>query len=293
MRALHINIRVIIVFIWMITAGFYIRYEAYPVWFTRTLPGYRGLLPDELLTRESWKIIRINEQPAGYVHTIFTMDDDAPDPVLEITTRMQMRVSILQSVQTINVFSEIFLDQDYLPQRFTLSTSAGDFALRVQGEHTGDRQFTVTTTSGTSTTTRIITLPRDIVFYSPVYELAIQQLRPGRSLSIRTLDPLTLQTTTLMVTAGTREMIELDGRQVRALPLETHWQGLILRSWINDAGLVLRQETPFGWTMETAQPEQAVEAVSNTQPAPPLLPGVAGISLLQTLIGARTTQERP
>ncbi len=293
MRKLHINIRVIIILCWIIIAGLYIRYEAYPVWFTRTLPGYRGLLPDDLLARESWAKILVENQPAGYVHTIFTMDDDEPEPVLEITTRMQMRVQILQSVQTIRVFSEIFLDQDYEPQRFHLSTSAGDFSLRVQGEHMGNRQFAITTTTGSSTSTRTITLPRDVVFYSPVYELAIQQLRPGRSLAIRTLDPLTLQTTTVVISAGNREMITLAGRQVRALPLETNWQGLTLRSWINDAGIVLRQETPLGWTMETATQEEALQAVSDTGPAPPLLSGVAGLSFLQTLIGARTAQERP
>ncbi len=278
---------------WVVIVAFYIRYEAYPTWFTRTLPGYRGLLPEDLLTRESWSRIIVDNQPAGYVHTIFTMDDDEPEPVLEITTRMQMRVRILQSIQNIGVFSEILLDQDYMPQSFTLSTSAGDFSLRVTAEHIGDRQFEVTTRRGESISTRTITLPQDVVLYSPVSEMAIQQLRPGRSMAVRTLDPLTLQTTTIMITAGTRETITIDGRSVRALPLETNWQGLTLRSWVNDEGQVVRQETPFGWTMETADPEEALQAVADTGPAPSLLSGMAGLSLLQTLIGASSTPEGP
>ena len=278
---------------WAIIAVLYIRYEAYPMWFTRTLPGYRGLLPDDLLTRETWNIILVEDQPAGYVHTIFTVDDDEPEPVLEITTRMQMRVRVLQSIQTISVFSEMILDQDYLPQQFTLSTSAGDFTLRVTGQHIGERQFEVTTVTGSSTSTRMITLPQDVVLYSPVNELAIQQLRPGRALAIRTLDPLTLQTATIMITAGPREIIEIQGREIRALPLETNWQGLTLRSWLDDNGFMVRQETPFGWIMEATTADEALKAVADTHTAPALLPGMAGLSLLQTLIGARTTQERP
>ncbi len=272
--------------VWAIVALVYLRYEAYPTFFTRTLPGYRGLLPEDLLTRESWSRILIDGQPAGYVHTVFTVDDDQPEPVLEITTRMQMRVRVLQSTQRIHVLSEILLDQDYLPKAFTLSTSTGDFSLRVTGEHMGNREFAVTTHTGSSTHTRTVVLPQDAVLYSPLHDLAIQQLRPGRSLAIRTLDPLTLQTATIMIAAGQRETIMLDDREIRVLPLEANWQGLVMRSWLDENGLMVRQETPLGWMMETATAEDALQTVSESHPAPPILPGMAGLSLLQTLIGA-------
>ncbi len=285
----RVSIRVAIVITWAIVAGLYLRYEAYPVWFTRTVSGYRGVLPDDLLTRESWTRVLIDTQPAGFVHTIFTMDDDNPEPILEITTRMQIRVRILQSIQTIQVFSEVQLDQDYQPQRFTLSASAGDFRLRVNGDHIGDRRFHITTVSGESTSTRTITLPPDTVLYSPLYDMAIQQLRPGRSLAIRTLDPLTLQTTTILITAGPRETIMVAGNPVRAMPIQSAWQGLEFRGWVDANGMMLRQETPFGWVMETTTPEMALQAASDTRPAPQLMRGMAGISLLHRLIGATGT----
>jgi len=284
------SLRITLILLWMISAAIYIRYEAYPAWFTRTIPGYRGIIPDNLLTRDSWARILIEEQPAGFIHTVFTMEDEGPDPLLEITTRLQIRAQILQSIQNIRILSEIHLDQDYQPRHFSLSASTANFQLRVTGKHTGNRTFEVTTVAGTRTLHHRFTLPAHTILFSPLQELALQQLRPGRSMVLRTLDPLTMQTTTILIRAEPYETLTIHGRSVRAMPLHMNWQGLELRSWIDADGMMLRQQTPFGWTLEAATAQEALQAVEDTHPAPPLLPGTTGLSLLQTLIGTPGTR---
>lgn len=282
------NIRIGLLVVWLIIVALYIRFEAYPVWFTGTVPGYRGMFPENVLVRESWSRILIDNMPAGYAHSIINMDDDGPTPIFEISSRIHLRVRVLQTTQHIQVRSDIILDQDYQPQRFSLTAGSGDFTLRITGEHRADRRFSVTTTTGESSTTRDIQLPRDAVLFSPIYEMAIQQLRPGRSLAIRTLDPLTLQTATIMLTAGAHETLSIAGRPTRAMPIQSSWQGLTFRSWVDADGMMLRQETPFGWIMETSTSEEALLTLADSTPAPPLLRGTAGLSFLQTLIGTST-----
>ena len=285
---MHIGnvIRVVVPLIWLATFGLYLRFEAYPVWFTRTVPGYRGMLPDALLTRETWARILIDGIPAGYAHTTLTMNDDEPEPVLEIASRIHIRAKILNQIQRIQLSTDVTLDQDYHPVRFSAFAAAGDFSLRIMAEHEGHRQFRVTTETAGTTTTRTIVLPPDTVFHSPLHELAVQQLRPGRSLVIRTIDPISLRSVPIIITAGNRETILIGGVSVRALPLVANWQGIELRSWVGDDGTVLRQETPFGWILESASSADALAAVSDQHTPPQLLRGMGTLSFLQTLIGA-------
>jgi hypothetical protein len=288
MKSVYKSARAWIILGWILIVGLYMRFEAYPVWFTGTVSGYRGIFPDHLLARESWSLILIDNAPAGYAHTIISMDDEGPAPILEVTSRMHLRVSLFQMIQNIQIRSEIKLDMDYNPQEFMIAVHAGDFSMRIHGEHKGDRIFAVTTASGTTSSTKHFQLPRDAILYSPVYELAIQQLRPGRSLAIRTLDPLTLQTSTMLLTAGSREIIMVGAQPRRAMPVETSWQGLAFRIWVDEDGMMLRQETPLGWVMETSTPEEALQSISESNPAPPLLRNMAGMPFLLNLIGTNT-----
>ncbi len=279
-------VRILIPLLWVAIFAVYLRFEAYPIWFTRTVPGYRGMLPDALLTRETWARILIDGKPAGYAHTTLTMNDDEPEPVLEIASRIHIRARVLNQIQRILLSTDVTLDQDYHPILFSAFAAAGDFSLRITAEHQGQRQFRVTTETDQTTTVRTISLPDDTVFHSPLHALAVQQLRPGRSLVIRTIDPITLQSTPIILTAGNREDILIGGESIRALPLVANWQGIELRSWVGEDGTVLRQETPFGWILETATSADALDAVSDQRDPPHLLRGMGALSLLQTLIGA-------
>lgn len=283
------SIRIGIVVAWLLTLGLYVRFEAYPVWFTRTISGYRGMIPDALLTRETWARILIEDQPTGYVHTTLTMNDDEPIPVFEIATRIHLRARILNQPQRILLSFDSTLNQDYDPIAFRAVAAAGDFTVQIQAEHQGDRQFVVHVQTGDTTTTRTITLPPNAVFFTPLQELTLQQLRPGSSLVLRTLDPLTLQTMPVVITAQPRETIQIGTNTVSALPVEAVWQGIRFQSWLDqETGAVLRQETPFGWVFEACSSEEALAAVADEQDtAPPqLLRGIGSVSLLQILLRA-------
>ena len=68
--------------------------------------------------------------------------------------------------------------------------------------------------------------------------------------------------------------------------LEMDYQGAKIRSWLDDSGLMVKQETPFGWTMETCTASEAFDAVSPRKgDAPDLLQIGGAMGCPSILIG--------
>jgi len=263
-------IRTAIVALWSVSMGVLLRYEAYPEWFTRTIPGYKGLIADTLLARESWARILIGNTPAGYSHTTLGVNDDTAENLLEISNRLHLRIHLAGEERRILSQTDIALDRDFRLVSFATSVTAGPLAVRANGRKRQDGLFEVTLTTGGASSVRTIEIPPDTLLYSPVQELALRNLRPGTRLTLKTLNPLTLQATAVMIEAMGRESIVLDGETIPATRLVSSWQGMSLQSWVNADGLVVRQETPLGWVIEACTPESALASVAADHPPPAL-----------------------
>lgn len=284
-RSSHV-FRLSIVIVWLVVLFLYLRFEAYPTWFTKTVAGYSGLLSEDILTRESWGQILINEQPAGFVHNLFVLDDDGPSPIQEITTRMQMRVKIVEQIQNIRIFSKVDLDQDYKPIFFSVAASANHFSFRITGEHLDENRYAIKMHTAGNETERVISIPQNTILYNPVYETALRDMKPGHSVSMQTLDPFTLETAKIVVTAGATENIMIDGKQVSATPLSSRWRGMEFKSWTDQDGQLIKQETPLGWSIIATTQDHAMRSVSENNSPPSLLSNsLEGLNILRMLIG--------
>jgi len=102
---------------------------------------------------------------------------------------------------------------------------------------------------------------------------------------MKTINPLTMDITTVRIDAVARETIRLGDREVKATRLVSAWQGLSFQSWVDSDGLVLRQETPLGWVIESCTSDEALAALSESQPAPNLFSSPAGGSVLNMMFG--------
>ncbi len=272
--------------------GMLLRYEAYPQWFTRTIPGYRGLISDTLLARESWSRILIGGIPAGYHHTSLGINDDTPMNLLEINSRVHLRVRLLGESRRVFSQTLVALDRDFELYSFDASVSAGDLSVRAEGTRGKDGRFEIAVTTGGTRTVRTVEIPPGTFLYSPVQELALRNLRTGSRLSLRTINPLTLQATTVMVESLGRERLpgSPDVAPVDAMRIRSSWQGLHFDSWVGEDGVVLRQETPMGWIIEACTAAEALDAVSSASELPDLFGTVTGGRyLLNLLMGQENT----
>lgn len=270
--------RICIVILWVVTMSALLRYEAYPEWFTRTIPGYRGLISGTLLARESWSRILIEGTPAGYSHTSLGVNDKTTENLLEINNRMHLRIRLGGEERRIHAQTDVALDRERQLVSFSSTVSAGQLAMAAKGRKLADGQFEVTLDTGDASSVRTIAIPPDTLLYAPGQELALRTLKPGNRLTLKTLNPLTLQATAVMIEAVARETLVIDGERLPVTRLVTTWQGIALQSWVDDDGRVVRQETPLGWMIETCTQEAAIAAVSTDQLPPPLFGDRRGIS---------------
>lgn len=278
-------IRTVIIVLWIASMGALLRYEAYPEWFTRTIPGYKGLISDTLLARESWSRILIDDTPAGYSHTTLGVNDDTVANLLEISNRLHLRIRLAGEERRLLSQTDITLDRDFRLVTFSTSVSTGPLGVSAKGRQLPDGLFEVTLSTGGATSVRTIAIPPDTMLYAPGQELALRNLRPGTRLTLKTLNPLTLQATAIMIEAVERETITLDGQTLPVTRLVSAWQGISLQSWVDDDGLVVRQETPLGWIIEACTPEAALAAVSPDHPPPALFGDKGGTAPFNLLFG--------
>lgn len=277
--------RLAIILAWLVSMLAVLRYEAYPEWFTQTIPGYRGLISDTLLARESWSRLLINGVPAGYSHTTLGVNDDTDDNLLEINNRLHLRFLAGEQSYRVVSHTDIALNRQLHLVAFTTSISAAGLHVSAAGQQRDDGFFEVKLSAGDIQSVRIIEIPDDTLLYSPGQELALRHLRPGKRLTLKTLNPLTLQSTALTVEAVANEEIMVGGDVIDTTRLVTAWQGMRLESWVDDDGRVVRQETPLGWSIEACSPEAALAAVDPAATPPTLFGERGGAGIFRLLFG--------
>ncbi len=263
------------------------RYEAFPELFTHTLRGYRSVLPESILMQESWSRILVAGAPAGYSHTSMGVDDEGAEQNIEVHNRTFLKIALAGQPLSIHVHTTLTLDPDYDLLRFDSAVSARGLSFRVSGERAEGRQYSITSYIGETATEQRIEIPEDVVLYSPMTTLALRQLRPGQELTIKTLDPLSMASTRILVKAIRRETIQTGANTTEATLLTSNYHGMQLRTWIDKDGVMLRQETPLGWTIEACTPDIALNAVTEDHPPPDILTQGTATTLMQLLIGGR------
>ncbi|HAS82481.1 MAG TPA: hypothetical protein DCS43_07375 [Verrucomicrobia bacterium] len=263
-----------------------VRFEAFPEWFTKTVPGYRGLIPDTLLTRESWSRILIDGMPAGYSQTsLAASETDDESMLLQINNRVHLRILMAGQIHRILARTDVSIDREYRLAAFDAAIVSGMMNVHAQGRRLPNHQIEVTTTAGAATLVNVITIPPDALLYSPVQEMALRDMRPGSQMTMKTINPLTMDITSVRIDAVARETIQIGDRAVKATRLVSSWQGLSVQSWVDNDGLILRQETPLGWVIESCSSEEAMAALSESQPAPSLVNNPAGGTVLNMMFG--------
>jgi hypothetical protein len=264
-------VRAAVFVFWACTAAWLVRYEAFPEYFTRTLGGYSGLLSRDVLVADSWMRIRFGAATVGYSHTSMdTMPGEQGDCYL-LNNRTQVNVTLLGQPRGLHASATATLDPALRLQKFTFVFSTPGYRASVAGARAGPDRFDVKTDTAQGPRSAAVRIPDDVIVHSPVAMLSLRRLRPGREVSIATLDPLTLKRERVLVQALRVEELNLPEGPRKATVLSADYHGMKFLTWIDARGEVLRQESPFGWVVEKCTREQAMAAADAEAEAPDLL----------------------
>ena len=234
------------------------RYEAFPGWFTRALPGYRGILPNGPVILDSWMKISFQNRPLGYSQTQIFTDEKDPTEQYKVTSKTILNLNVMGESQNVTIAADASLNALYDLQKFSFLMAARRYNLRVEGRRVDRESFQVLVSSDAGVQRLTVNIPDDAILYSPMLELSLSRLKPGQELRVKTLDPVTMSTADVLVRAIGEETLTLNGREHSTTALEMELQGMKIHAWMDADGRMLKQDTPFGWTMESCTAQEAL-----------------------------------
>ena len=247
-----------IIIFWLVMTGWLVRYEAFPEWFSTPSYGYQALLKDGPFVVDSWMQVLFKETPIGYSHTWVDTSVESPDESYAMNNITFLNLKIMGVSQWVKVSAGATLDARYRLQKFFAVMNAATYSTRLDGVRAGPGKFNARVFTAGTERSFSLDIPDDAILYSPMTEMAMRRLQPGQSLQLKAFDPLSMTTSDIRVKALRKEMFHQDGREQEATVLNMSYQGLETLSWIDGNGRILRQETPFGWTLQACTPEQAL-----------------------------------
>jgi len=248
--------RVCVIIFWAVMTGWLIRYEAFPQWFPGTVTTYRALFEKGPLILDSWMQITFEDMPIGYTHT--WVDSHVESQTESYTVRNQtiLNLKLMGEEKRINVSAGATLDAQYHLESFFTVLLSDSYSTRIDGQKIDAGLFKVRVQTPSGEREVSLSVPEDVMIYSPITEMAIQQLTPGQSLRLRVLDPVSMTVSEVTAQALRNEILHHAGRDEETTVLRLTYQGLETLSWVDRKGRVLQQKTPFGWTMKTCSADE-------------------------------------
>ena len=254
-------IRAIIIVSWLCISAWFLRYEAFPDFFTHSARGYDRLFSRGILVKDKWMKIIFDGEPIGYSHTKVDMNEHSFSARYQMMNETLLNLKLMGMHEQLGITTDVDLDGMHHLTAFRFRISSQGSVVRVNGKRRkGTDSFNVTIHTGGSVQRLQVEIPDDTVIYSPSTDLAMARLKPGQSLLLKTLDPMSMSTTEITVTALSNETISFGGSNVLTTVLATDYMGMVTRSWISKDGEILRQETPLGFIAEAAEPREAMNA---------------------------------
>lgn len=256
-------IRTVIVVVWLAAMGWFVRYEAFPGWFTGALAGYKSLLSEGEVYSDSWMNIEFKGHKIGYNHTQVEMDDTHPTVRYTMTSKSSMTLDLGGERQNINVGTTTRLDAFQRLVSFEFSMSARRYTMEVKGSRRNGDQFRVVVRSGAASHSTTVRIPDDVVIYSPMTMMAMGRMKPGETSKLRTFDPMSIEkggiaVEDVLVKALEKKSITWGTNTTEATVLSVNYNGMEMTAYVDGDGRVLREETPFGWAMVAATADEAL-----------------------------------
>lgn len=279
-----------IVLVWLGSSGWLVLCEAYPGLLRRATGGYRNLLSRGLVVLDQWMLIRFQGRSIGYTHTAVDVNEADPHKQYLLSNRTLLHLNLMGVRQRISVAAHAAVDARYRLQEFSFVLRSGEYALSLLGRRRAGETFGVSLTTPGNVQQLEVCIPDDAVLYSPLTEMQLKTLAPGQQTRVRIFNPLTLAAEEVTIRALRREPLAHAGRLHETIVLAVEAEGMETLVWVDGEGRALREDTPFGWTLEACTAEEALAAkgVADSDLLTALaVPVVGDASALPTAAAAR------
>ncbi len=248
----------ITVLLWLVTMGWLVFFEAYPELRNQTSSGYRTLLSHGVMVMDRWAKISFQGKPIGYTHTSVDTDEKNGAHQYRINNRTILTLSLMGSRQRVAIDADAVVDTQYRLQSFSFDLTSTGYAISVTGIRKQGNLFDITIKGVGSAQHLSVSIPEGAVIYSPITEMTLKSLNPGNHVIIQIFNPITLTVQNVTIRALRRESLLRKNQAIETTLLAAKMDGMETLSWIDRDGLMLKQETPIGWTIESCEAKEAL-----------------------------------
>lgn len=194
---------------------------------------------------DTWKGIYTGDRWIGYIHTVLGPWESG----YRINSKSHLRFKMFNQMKNLSIISVQNLNSDYHLIDFETRIS-GVAGITLKGKRL-ENKLIVEIIYGETTNTKSFEMGDNLFLDQSILQVYRgKDLKVGDSYTLSILNPLTLNMERIEA-----EVIE---NQEGTLVMETRIAGLISRSWINQDGLVVREEMPNGWLIKM-EDKQTIE----------------------------------
>ena len=222
----------------------------------------------KLKNREEWMLVLFLGKKAG-IHLLKITKEKGE---YQVINRLRMRINLLAQTIPISMDSVVYLDNFFILNELGIEISIFSQNFHIHGLMQGIDLYLRWNFSGQENLSRI-ELDKQVSLYNTVVPIISNQypLKVGKTYKISAFDPVWQNIGgEVFVHIVSKETITFNNREFDTFKIETSLGSLKTYSYALSNGTVLRQELPYGITLERIGRKNAVQLFPNLLNGPVL-----------------------
>jgi hypothetical protein len=217
--------------------------------------SFRTFIPKDIKL-DVWKGIYINDQWIGYVHTLLNRDQTSNSSGYVLHSFSFLRFKMFNKLSGMAINALQYLDSEFRLIAFN-ARIAGMANMVIRGKRLG-KKVVVSIHHNRNTYTRTFEVGDELFLDQSILSIYRGKgLKVGDSYKLTILNPLTANTDQIEATVVRKDKENFI--------METKFGSLTSRAWIDENGLVIREETPNGWVMKVESEDQIDQYLSQSK----------------------------
>lgn len=193
---------------------------------------------------EEYQSIYFKDSKIGFVVSSFKK---GADNLWLLNQHALMKLNVAQSVQSIDLRLKATLTAGNILKFFTFSFHSPFYQMKAQGSVQGNSlSYTLFTGSSTIQDTLVFNSPPMLSTARRAYLLG-GPIQPGEKKRIPWFDPASLTGKESILEYHGKEPVLINGRVQKLHRFSESFAGVKVNSWLNDSGVVVKEESPAGF----------------------------------------------
>jgi hypothetical protein len=238
-KNLSVFIRAAIILLWVGMIGVLVQRTYFD---GRGSHARAGGSASQLRPREEWMGIYWGEDKVGYAVSKIKRARDG----YQMDEQAVMDLTVMGTAQRIDTEISSQVDNAFILRSFSFRMLSNLFSLEAEGKVDGSR-LQIEMASGAGTKRTAIELTEAPCLAGTLKPLVLAEgLAVGKQLRYSVFDPATMASVPVDIVVEGKEHLDISGRSIECYRLSSTFKGITLRTWIDEEGNTMREESPLG-----------------------------------------------